>query len=105
MSEHPLAALRATRRLTQEDVAQMATVTRGTVSRIEHGWKMDRSSRAVRKIAESLGVPIAEIVAPDQIDAQSTYRTVADFFGLDSKASATRAYLDDLREAVVGNAH
>lgn len=101
MRNHPLTVLRARRHLTMQQVADLAGVTKGTVSLIEHNWSADRPTRAMRQVAEALDVPVADILAPGQI----TYQAVAEFFNLDPADPDTRPYLLDLKESVHAPVH
>ena len=97
---HPLERLRKERGLTQQQLAHMATVPRTTISQIEHGLRLTRSHRGVRKIAAALGVQMKSIVAPNQIDDRNSFESVAEFFDLDPRDPGTRPYLLQLKEAV-----
>jgi DNA-binding XRE family transcriptional regulator len=58
--EHPVKILRKYRNMTQADLAKEAGISRPYLTEIETG-KKDGSVRAIRAIAEVLGVPVGMI--------------------------------------------
>ena len=57
--------LRETRALTQQELAEKAGVTRGTVTRIEAGY--DGYPPTIRKLAAALGVEPSELMANEPV--------------------------------------
>lgn len=95
---HPLVALRRERHLKQRDLAELADVSEGTVSRIERGWIHDHPVESMHKIAQALGVPVHAILAEGQIAESGLFDAAAVYFGLDPSAPSTRAFLEHGRE-------
>lgn len=62
-----LRGARERRALTQEELARLAMVSRGTIYRIEMGF--DAYPPTVRKIARALGVDPAMLLAPEDATA------------------------------------
>jgi transcriptional regulator with XRE-family HTH domain len=58
-----LRALRESKLLNQEELAEKAGISRGTILRLEAGY--DARLPTVRKIAETLGVDPKELMGPE----------------------------------------
>ena len=62
-----LKTLRRLRALSQEELAEESGVGRATISRIERG-ETGAHGRTLRKLAETLGVDVAELVKVESAD-------------------------------------
>jgi transcriptional regulator with XRE-family HTH domain len=99
MTEHPLTARRRALGLTQEQLAQGASVSQQSVARLESGAHIHRGT-VLLKIAAALDVGVTEILDEGQCDdAQLMDRKslVALWLGLDPDAPATAPYLEHVR--------
>ena len=86
---------RAKTRLSQDELAQRAGISRHTVSRIERAAN-DVGVDVVQRIADALGVTVAELFAPPNVEPVGKVeiaRRVA-------AAAEDRVNLDDLLDAV-----
>jgi transcriptional regulator with XRE-family HTH domain len=63
-----LAYLRAERMLTQQQLAEAAGIGTATVSRSEAGGHMPHGA-TLQKLATALGVPLRELIEPDELIA------------------------------------
>ncbi len=54
--------LREERRLTQEQVAKMAKVTKPYITMLERGARKNPSLPVLRRLAKALGVPVTELL-------------------------------------------
>jgi transcriptional regulator with XRE-family HTH domain len=61
LTVHRLRRLRLDQALTQEELAQAAGVSAGTVNRLERTPARAVSPRTVRKLATALGVPVTTL--------------------------------------------
>jgi transcriptional regulator with XRE-family HTH domain len=65
-----LRQLRATRVLSQADLAKLSGVSKPTIARAELGLIVPHP-RTIRKLAEALGVEPPELVSPEELLEQS----------------------------------
>jgi XRE family transcriptional regulator of biofilm formation len=54
--------LRASKDMTQRDLAREAQVTPGYIAQLEMGIRKNPSLKVLKKLAEALGVPVTELL-------------------------------------------
>lgn len=74
--KHPLRALRDERRLTQDELADLAGLSHVTLGKIENGRHV--SMRSLRAVADALGVPVRDVIATNQAAVVETREELAD---------------------------
>jgi len=90
---------RARAQLSQDDLAERAGVSRPTISRIERGVASDVGIDIVQRIANALGITVAELFIPASavhVDDDELARRAAD---PDSEFIDARTLLDAIDEA------
>jgi len=65
-----LRAVRESRALSQSELAERANVSKGTIVRLEAG--NDAHPPTVRKLADALGVPPAQLIGTEPSSAESS---------------------------------